>query len=99
MKNLNYLFSLKTLVYFFLFVVKNEQYFVLQFIYSEKATKFCEILTFLPYAQTVKSKTKILQNFVAFSEYMNCNQALKFEILKGKWTTTFEEDYHMYLGE
>ena len=32
----------------------------LKFIYSEKATKFCEIFTF-----------RILQNYVAFSEYMN----------------------------
>ena len=37
----------------------------LKFIYSEKATKFCEIL------HTVKSKGKISQNFVAFSEYVN----------------------------
>ena len=67
MKNLNYLFSLKTLVYFFLFVVKNEQHFVLQFIYSEKATKFCEILTILlSYAQTVKSKVRIGEDFAKF---------------------------------
>ena len=32
----------------------------LRFIYSEKATKFCEIFSF-----------RILQNYVAFSEYMN----------------------------
>ena len=52
--------------------MKNEQHFVLQFIYSEKATKFCEILTILlSYAQTVKSKVKISQNFVAFLEYIN----------------------------
>ena len=40
-----------------------------KFIYSEKATKFCEILTLL--CIVVKSKVKISQNFVAFSEYMN----------------------------
>ena len=40
--------------------------------YSEKATKFCEIFTLLLTVYTVvKSKVKILQNFVAFSEYMN----------------------------
>ena len=40
--------------------------------YSEKATKFCEILTLLfSYVLPVKSKVKILQNFVAFSEDMN----------------------------
>ena len=44
----------------------------LKFIYSEKATKLCEIFTLLLTAvHTVKSKVKISQNFVAFSEYMN----------------------------
>ena len=43
-----------------------------QLIYSEKATKFCKIFTLLLTVCTaVKSKVKILQNFVAFSEYMN----------------------------
>ena len=47
---------------------------LLKFIYSEKATKFCEIFTLLlSYIMPVKSKVKILQNFVAFSEYMNFN--------------------------
>ena len=45
---------------------------VLKFIYSEKATMFCEISTVdLSYVVTVKSKIEISQNFVAFSEYMN----------------------------
>ena len=44
----------------------------IKFIYSEKATKFCEIFTLLlSYVGPVKSKVKILQSFVAFSEYMN----------------------------
>ena len=44
----------------------------LKFIYSEKATNFCEIFTLvLSYLVLVKSKVKLLQNFVAFSEYMN----------------------------
>ena len=44
----------------------------LKFIYSEKATKFFEISTLLlSYVVPVKSKVKISQNFVAFSEYMN----------------------------
>ena len=44
----------------------------LKFIYSEKATHFCEISTVdLSYVVTVKSTVEILQNFVAFSEYMN----------------------------
>ena len=45
---------------------------VLKFIYSEKATKFCEIFTLiLSYVVPVKSKVMILHDFVAFSEYMN----------------------------
>ena len=43
-----------------------------KFIYSEKATKLCEISTLLlSYVVPVKSKVEILQNFVAFSVYMN----------------------------
>ena len=46
----------------------------LKFIYSEKATKFCEISTlFLSYVVPVKSKVEISQSFVAFSEHMNFN--------------------------
>ena len=48
----------------------------MKFIYSEKATKFWEISTVdLFYAVTVKSTVEILQNFVAFSEYMNFTEA------------------------
>ena len=44
----------------------------IKFIYSEKATKCCQIFTLLLTVCTViKSKVKIWQNFVAFSEYMN----------------------------
>ena len=50
----------------------------LKFIYSEKATKFCEISTLdLSYVVTVKSTVEISQNFVAFSEYMNFNVIIK----------------------
>ena len=43
---------------------------LIKFIYSEKATKFCEIVPLLlTTVHTVKSKGKISQNFVAFSEY------------------------------
>ena len=46
--------------------------FLIKFIYSEKATKFCKILTLLfSYVVPVKNKVKVWQNFVAFSEYMN----------------------------
>ena len=45
---------------------------VLKFIYSEKATKFCEVFPLLLTAvHSVKSKGKTSQNSVAFSEYMN----------------------------
>ena len=46
----------------------------LKFIYCEKTTKFCGIYTLLlTVCAVVKSKGKILQNFVVFSEYMNFN--------------------------
>ena len=45
---------------------------MLKFIYSEKATKICEISTVdLSYVVMVKSTVEISQNCVAFSEYMN----------------------------
>ena len=54
---------------------------VLKFMYSEKATNFCEISTVdLSYVVTVKSTVEISQNFVAFSEYMNLNKLLYFLI-------------------
>ena len=57
--------------------------FELKFIYSEKTTKFCELFPFLllTVCTLVKSKVKISQNFVAFSEYMNFN--------KSRWTPNF----------
>ena len=46
--------------------------FILKFIYSEKATKFCKIsILYLSNVVTVKSTADISQNLVAFSEYMN----------------------------
>ena len=46
----------------------------LKFIYSEEATKFCEISTLLlSYVVPVKSKVEISQNFVAITEYLNFN--------------------------
>ena len=45
---------------------------MLKFVYSEKATKFCEISNLLlSYAVLVISKVEISQNFVAFSGYIN----------------------------
>ena len=47
---------------------------MVKFIYSEKATKFCEISTVdLTVTTQDKSKVEISQKFVAFSEYMNFN--------------------------
>ena len=57
------------------FWINNSKFLILKivkFIYSEKSTKFCEIFPLLLTVCTVvKSKGKISQNFVAFSEYMN----------------------------
>ena len=48
--------------------------FLLKFIYSERASKFCKISTLLVTVCTVgKSIEKISPNIVAFSEYMNFN--------------------------
>ena len=61
--------------------------FFVKFIYSEKATQFCKIFTLLlSYVVPVKSKVKISQNFVAFSEYMNSMliNPLKSRILLSK---------------
>ena len=71
--------------------------------YSEKATKFCEIFTLLLIVCTVvkstkvKSKAKSLQNFVAFSEYMNflyvlltaAMYALKGPFMKSSWKSLY----------
>ena len=49
-----------------------------KFIYSQRATKLCEISTLLlPYVVPVKSKVEISQNFVAFSEYMNIKNKVR----------------------
>ena len=51
---------------------------LLKFIYPEKATKFCEIFTLLLTGTPQdKSKGKFLQNFVAFSEYMNFKRLIE----------------------
>ena len=60
------------------FRVPSESPSYIKFIYSEKATKFCEIFTLLlSYVVPVKSNMKISQNFVAFSEYKNFNMFCK----------------------
>ena len=60
----------KNILEYFSFLSKVKFVFF-KFIYSEKATKFCEIFTLLlSYVAPVKSKVEISQNFVAFSEHM-----------------------------
>ena len=52
----------------------------LKIIYSEKATKFCEIsILLLSYVVPVNCKAEISQNFVDFSEYMNFTNHCKKE--------------------
>ena len=56
----------------------------LNFIYSEKATKFCKISTSLLTGKTKdKSKMEISQSFVAFSEYMSFKDVEDDLALKG----------------
>ena len=60
---------------------------LVKFVYSEKTTKFCEISNLLLYTvHTDKSKVEVLQNFVAFSEYMNF-------ICKHFMVSIFEESF------
>ena len=57
----------------------------LKFIYSEKATKYCEISTIdLTVTTLNKSTVEISQNFVAFSEYMNFNNMYENRNLQQK---------------
>ena len=56
---------------------------ILKLLYSEKATKVCKISTLLLTECTVvKSKVKISQKFVAFSEYVNFK---KFAEIRLPW--------------
>ena len=59
-----------------------EIYTSLKFVYSEKATKFYKIFTLLlSVCTTDKSKVKISQNFVVFSECTNFTLRQFFETL------------------
>ena len=59
--------------------VENE-YNEVKFIHSDKATKFCKISTLLlSYVVPVKSKVEMLQNVVAFSEYMNFKNQYEYD--------------------
>ena len=66
---------------------------IIKFIYSEKATKFCEIFTLLlTTVHTVKCKVNVLQNFVAISDYANftmvCYIILSFVLRYIYWPST-----------
>ena len=70
------------------------QTFSVKFIYSEKATKFCEISTnFLSYVLPVKSKVKISQNFMAFLEYLNFKKKSKLDWQKQ--LTMYSQNLHL----
>ena len=65
---------------------------LLKLIYSEKATKFGEIFPLLlTTVNTVKSKEKISQNFVAFSEYMNFTNVFAMSILFSDFFFIYKE--------
>ena len=67
----------------------------LKSIYSEKASKFCEIFPLLlTYVSVVKSKEKISQIFVAFSEYMNFNTYTGRWNVWGWWILTGNQGNH-----
>ena len=57
-----------------LYYSQDKQCEMIKFIYFEKATKFWKIFALILTGTTKdKSKMEILQNFVAFSEYMSFN--------------------------
>ena len=67
---IGFLRSLQNLKYTLFVGSLNDSDAFLKFIYSEKATKFCEIfILLLSYVAYVKSMVKISQNFVAFAEF------------------------------
>jgi hypothetical protein len=67
----------------------SEQGLNLNFVYSEKATNFLEISTLLlSTVHTDKRKVEILQNFVAFSEYMNFTNWKSFQSETKKISTS-----------
>ena len=89
------------------FLQNSSRFAFLKFIYSEKATNFCEISTVdLSYVVMVKSTVEISQNFVAFLEYMNfilrilvrysgmkIENNYRFFFLSGMWNQLFREGH------
>ena len=72
----------------------NEICTCLKFIYSEKTTKFCEIFPLL-LTFVFKSKEKISQNFVAFSEYMNF-KIKAFQLFLNSYYTHMDNEGYLY---
>ena len=80
--------------------LRNPLWSHLKFAYSEKATKFCEIFSLLlSYLVPVKSKVKISQNFVAFSEYMNFKYLVCIYSVGEHQFEKFEKDHPEMTGE
>ena len=77
---------------------EDQFYLMINFIYSEKATKFCEIFTLL-FTGTAwdKSKVKISQNFVAFAEYMNFKLKWEAEDIVSKIRVSLEVNTKYFL--
>ena len=78
---------------------KSQHRLGLKLIYSEKATKFCKIFTLLLSSVVpVKSKVKISQNFVAFSEYMNFVWIFFHDLSAFRWQKLFQRKPVLRLG-
>ena len=73
---------------------------LLKFIYSEEATNVCEISTVdLSYVAPVKSTVDILQNFVAFSEYMNFKRQYNLPFLSRDLNSGFSNKTRFTTGK
>ena len=73
----------------FLKSLKYEDYKLdeVKFVYSEKATKCCEISTLLlSTVHTDKSKVEILQKILAFSKYMNFTNFSNVKNFEGQFS-------------
>ena len=74
---------------------------MVKFIYSEKATNFCEISSVdLSYVVTVKYTLEILKKFVAFSEYMNFTlfEISKLQLFKYALINSTTSSYHLNIN-
>ena len=67
--------------FFSIRVFDNKNGFPLKFVYSVKATKFCKISTLI-LSEVHTDKVEILQNFEAFSKFMNYTYTVVCDALK-----------------